>query len=670
MSSILVGGEPDPADSWNFRRWIGAGLLLAVLVLLAYGPTLSHEFVWDDHEQVVDNPYLRHWSNLPELWRHDVLTLSRADGESRSNYYRPLFFTQYLVYFQLFELNTTAWHGLALLQHWFACLAVLIFLRAMGRSYGLGFGPALATACLFAVHPVHGESVSWIAAAFNDPPAAALLLLGLAAHAHWRRGASPMWLLASALAYASSLALKEAALSMLFLIPLVDSVLDRVQGGPRKAWFRLVSAIPFGTLVVANFLLESKSGLAWFSEHPFRALPLQLVGVLGLSALALRWLGKRYPRALPQSPWSSLAPYVAVTLLYFAARKAAILTLLGVYPGGLTAFDLIPSIPRLVLFYLKALVWPWGLAPSYPLRLHEGWNGLAVFQGLFLVALGGIIWWAARRNNRIAFASLWTAACALPALNVLSFRPQYLVHQRYLYLASLGVCCLAAWATYRWITHRRARVLLLSLLILVGIASNLYHNRFWATDEALWSRVAQVDPANAAAFDWLGNNAMQAERIDEAEELFRGSLKAEPAGPYGLCNLGTVLFLHRKNAPEALPYLERGAHAFADPEYPRNLQAAFDCRLNLSSARASSGNPDQAIQELLTLFNEPPHRPQAARNLAVLLVQQGRLGKVETVLRQALKIHPQDSQLQNMLRDVLRWKSTQQADSPNDAPQE
>jgi hypothetical protein len=75
-------------------RWTVAGLV--ALVVAVYAPTLRYGFVWDDHEQVVDNPHIRDWSSLPELFRHDVLQLSRG-GEARSNYYRPLFWVQYLV---------------------------------------------------------------------------------------------------------------------------------------------------------------------------------------------------------------------------------------------------------------------------------------------------------------------------------------------------------------------------------------------------------------------------------------------------------------------------------------------------------------------------------------------------------------------------------------------
>jgi hypothetical protein len=73
----------------------GAQLVLVAVTLAVYAPSLGHGFVWDDHEQVVDNQRLRSWSSFPDFWREDVLALSRP-GEGRSNYYRPPFYGQYL----------------------------------------------------------------------------------------------------------------------------------------------------------------------------------------------------------------------------------------------------------------------------------------------------------------------------------------------------------------------------------------------------------------------------------------------------------------------------------------------------------------------------------------------------------------------------------------------
>src|SRR5712691_9463851 len=175
------------ADS---RRWVLlACFSVLVLAAIVFAPTLRHTFVWDDLEQVRDNEFIRHWSSFREFWLKDILVLSRKGGELHSNYYRPLFYVQYLLLYKAFGLHAAAWHAIAILLHALTSCAVLLFVRRLRLSLEVAWMSAL----LFVVHPVHGESVSWIAAAFNDPPAAAFLLLGLTAHVAWLRAGRQMW---------------------------------------------------------------------------------------------------------------------------------------------------------------------------------------------------------------------------------------------------------------------------------------------------------------------------------------------------------------------------------------------------------------------------------------------------------------------------------------------
>ncbi len=155
--------------------WALDVFLLALLVVGTFGWTLGHDFVWDDHEQVVDNLSLRSWESAGSFFGTDVLSTTREDG-SRSVYYRPLFFLQYLLLFQVLGLATVQWHLAAVVAHIACVWCCLFFLQQLQFSRAV----RLFAAALFAVHPVHAESVAWVAAAFNDPPVGALLFAGLA----------------------------------------------------------------------------------------------------------------------------------------------------------------------------------------------------------------------------------------------------------------------------------------------------------------------------------------------------------------------------------------------------------------------------------------------------------------------------------------------------------
>jgi tetratricopeptide (TPR) repeat protein len=594
-------------------RWTIAALV--ALVVAVYAPTLRHGFVWDDHEQVVDNPHIRDWSSLPELFRHDVLQLSRG-GEARSNYYRPLFWVQYLVYYRLFGTQPAGWHAMAILHHALATLAALVLLVRLGLPRPV----AGWAAALFAVHPAHGESVAWVAAAFNDPPAATAVLLGLAAWAGWHRTGRAGWLAPAALGYAVALGLKESSLAMLALVPLVDWYLTSTGGPPGK---------PSGTATDTDGDPSDRG-----AERSIR-----------------RSLGRRV---------AGYAPFVALTVLYFAIRKLTILTAFGVYDRAMPLGELAATLPGLLLFYLRVLVWPFGLAPSYPIRAATGWGAPELAAAAAVLAVAAAVWLAARRRPVVGLAALWTLCCLAPALNVRSFRPTYLVHQRYLYLAVLGVCLAAAWIAWKLIARPAARAFrpaagwaLLAGLAAVWAASTLAHHRYWADDEALWRRVAAVDPANPASFDWLGARALDEGRVEDAEALFRRAIDADPESPWGWRNLALLVHTRRHRPAEALPLYERALAAFearggADPE------AVSRVRVSRAVCLAETGRRGEALDRLLEIAEAPPYPAEAARNAAVLLAGTGGREAVAVVLERAAARHPDDPELRSMLVDVYR----------------
>jgi tetratricopeptide (TPR) repeat protein len=562
---------------------------LSVILLAAavFAPTLTHAFVWDDLEQVRDNLQIRQWSSFWDYWHKDILALSRQGGLLHSNYYRPLFYVQYLFLYKLFGLHPQAWHAVAILMHALTCCAVLLFIRRLGLSIEISWAAAL----LFAVHPVHGESVSWIAAAFNDPPAAALLLLALTAHGIWLRGRGGGFLGLGALGYAGALCLKESGLSMLLLVPLIS----------------------------------------WFAPTA-RTRRERLLG---------------------------FAPYLAVTFLYFVVRAVTIGTAFGNYEGTKSWAELAPTFPLLGVFYARLLAWPFQLSPSYPLRYVEGWSfPLAWGSLLALAVLGAALGLLLRRRKVLQFSALWIVCCVWPVFNIRSFLPTYLAHQRYLYLASLGMCLAIAWALSTWVRGVFVRRGILVALLLIWSVSDLYHDRFWATDAALWSRICEIDPKNPAGFDWLGSRAMDAARdataagrrdearvrLDEAESLFRRSIAADPEAGLGYYNLAVLFHTRRSQPALALPLYEQALEKFRTRR-TGNLDDTMNLRLNHAGCLAELGRREEALKEFLDLADSPPYSSEAAEDAAVLYLQGRRPDLVEAVLSRALSRNQENAGL-------------------------
>lgn len=185
--------------------------LLCLVPLLAYAHTVSYEFVYDDEIQVLRNPWIRDWSKVGEFFTTDVWAFSRTDRIS--NYYRPLHMIAHAVGFRLSGLEPEGYHLLNILLHVVSTLLV----AAVGLQLTKERPVAVAGGMIFALHPIHAESVTWIAGVTD--PLCAVFYFG-AVHLYLRDPGGPSGrgtLVATGLLFLCALFAKE----MAFTFPLV-----------------------------------------------------------------------------------------------------------------------------------------------------------------------------------------------------------------------------------------------------------------------------------------------------------------------------------------------------------------------------------------------------------------------------------------------------------------
>src|SRR5438045_1824624 len=119
--------------------------VIVVAVALVYLPALHAGFVWDDEQLITGNPLLRNFAGLAEIW----------SGGRTADYF-PITNTVFWVEHHLFGDNATGYHALNILLQ--AANALLLW-RVLQR---LQIPGAFLAALIFAVHPIHAESVAWI----------------------------------------------------------------------------------------------------------------------------------------------------------------------------------------------------------------------------------------------------------------------------------------------------------------------------------------------------------------------------------------------------------------------------------------------------------------------------------------------------------------------------
>lgn len=240
-------------------------MLVAVMAVLVYVGTLFNGFVYDDAQLVVDNPWLGSWSALSNAFQHPLFPFddgptAASDRSPAESYFRPLahvlFFAQRAVF------GTSAWgfHLVLTLLHAAASVLVLWLARACLRSKDATLSPAgtwaaLAGALLFAVHPVHTESVAWVSGCM-DVAATLLVLLAVRVMVQgpssWGRGVG------AALLWVAGMLFKEVAV----VFPVVLWATDRATGltvtppGPR-GWLRRYAPLGLGVLGYAALRMNA-----------------------------------------------------------------------------------------------------------------------------------------------------------------------------------------------------------------------------------------------------------------------------------------------------------------------------------------------------------------------------------------------------------------------------
>ena len=133
---------------WEHASEPARGWALALLTVLAYLPSLAGDFVGDDWAYIVTEPLVRRWDGLAGIWL--------APSEMREHHYWPVVYTSFWLEHKLWGFFSPGYHAVNLALH---TLNVLLLWRLLVRLRVPG---AWLAAAVFAVHPVHVESVAWI----------------------------------------------------------------------------------------------------------------------------------------------------------------------------------------------------------------------------------------------------------------------------------------------------------------------------------------------------------------------------------------------------------------------------------------------------------------------------------------------------------------------------
>ncbi len=560
-----------------------AGLLIALLTLTAYLPALRGGFVWDDDDYVTENATLRERSGLRQIW---------LEVGATPQYY-PLVQTTFWLEYRLWGPNPFGYHLVNIVLH---ALGAVLLWRVLVQLQVPG---AWLAAAIFALHPVHVESVAWITERKNVLSAvfyfaAAVAYLRFAPLQHTER--RPRWHL-----YFLSLGLFIAALLSKTVTCSLPAALLLV------AWWKT------GRLTRRDIAL---------------VLPLLAVGVaLGLHTA---WV-ERHVIGARGADWS-----------------------LGWLDRCLVA-------GRALWFYAGKLVWPVNLTFIYPrwdIDPRQWWQLLFPLAAPGAVA---VLWLARHRIGRGPLVAVLffsgTLAPALGFLNVYFMRYAF-VADHFQYLASAGLIALAAVWLRQW-----PRVAWLAVLLLLGVltwrqariyadvetlwrdtlAKNpscwMAHNHLGIilasrgeSDAALghFERALRVKPDFAEALNNAGSVLLADGRGAEAVDHFERAVRADPEFAGAFSNLGVALFAEGR--------AEEGLESFrtAVSLEPHNAEAL----VKLGDALVADGQDAEATGPYQASLRLIPDQADVHFNLGGVLARLGRRDEARVHFAEAARLEP------------------------------
>ncbi|CAI2719530.1 tetratricopeptide repeat protein [Nitrospina watsonii] len=452
-----MSSTPSDASNAVARR---APFTVVALSFMVYIHSLRNGFVnYDDlDERILKNPFL----NTPWDWSF----IPQAFTQATAGYYDPIYVLSYVIDYQVWGMNPAGFHFGNLVLHTLNALLVFYLTARMTRRTDL----AWVTALLFAVHPIHVESVAW-ATSRKDTLSLFFALASL--RVYWqgvgRETRRYAWHAAAAL--------------VLLLLGMMTKP--------------TVGVVP-GLILFAELLLGPRP-FAWRRIVTFQVVAWTLLLVFVAATFAMT-VGLAVKGTIQFTPTQHVILFFELYAYYIK---------LALWPLNLSALYVIEIRDRFE---------PWILAMLIP--------GLSLLVGWMFVELKRSVADAerARRHGPVLWGAVVFFAGLLPFTNIMP-RTIYLA-DRYLYLASIGFCLILASLLLR---IRRPRLRLAGIIIMIALYGVLTIERVpvWRDSVTLWSDVVRktdMDPdrkhllmARAYGFEGRWEEALREyERMDLA----------------------------------------------------------------------------------------------------------------------------------------------------------
>src|SRR5882762_437077 len=549
---------------------------LAVVTFALYAQVIGHQFITlDDPTYIQENPMVNRGVTLAGLaW---AFTTFHAAN------WHPLTWISHMIDCQLFGMN--AGHQLLVNALIHVANTLLVFWFLLRTTHARW--PSALVAALFALHPLHVESVAW-ASERKDTLSTFFGLLSLIAYSRYAEAPA----ISRYIWVAVTLALGLLAKPMLVTWPLVMLLLDywplgRVNGQPAR---------------------RSLGGGGW---------PV----VRGL--------------VVEKIPLFAVAAASAVMTLIAQSREGAVRTL------GHEAITL--RLSNALVSYAKYLLltfWPNDLAVYYPFAGIPAWQII----GAASLLIGITVFCVSQRRIRpyLMVGWLWFLGTLVPVIGIVQVGGQIMA-DRYFYIPSIGLLMALvfgladiakSWRVGPLLSAGAAAAVLLILATLTNAQIQRWHDSF-----TLFEHTLAVTPPNLRIEHNLGVALGLGDRYDEAAAHFEKALQIDPNFYDGLVVMG-VTRAHQGRLPEAIEYFRAAIRS--QPDVPK-------ARVQLAHALWQEKRDEAALEEMRRASQLAPKDADIRADFGLALAMVGRIPEAIEQLHEALRLNPNSAETHNNL---------------------
>ncbi|MBA4147150.1 MAG: tetratricopeptide repeat protein [Verrucomicrobia bacterium] len=555
---------------------VAFGFLLTFAILVVFSPLLKSDFInFDDPHYVTENPRVSEGFTWPNVkW---------AFTESHSGNWHPLTWMSHMLDCEMHGLRAGGHHFTNILLH---ALNSLLLFACFRRMTGAFWRCALV-AWLFALHPLHVESVAWISER-KDVLSTFFGLLSLwfyirfvhrQSGAGWKTPGAPAAYSLALIAFALSLMSKP----MLVTFPFVLLLLD-VWPFKRGAWFTVEKAGKENVGKISPLIIE---------KLPFFA--------LSIVACLITVLTQKSGGAVQSIEKYSLEHRIGNTIISYVR-------------------------------YLEKTFWPTDLAIFYPYQTWNVWLVVAAFLLLLGITVFGVR--ILKKHPFVAVGWFWFLGMLVPVIGIVQVGEQAMA-DRYAYVPVVGIFVAVIWAI-----HARTKMKFRKPVFMAGAAvavllAFLTHGqaKLWRDSETLFQHALSVTKENYIAHNTLGLEYMGRGDMDKSKFHFSEAVRIRRNYADPLCNLGTI-FAQEGNLMEAKRLFQEALTA--DPQFE---QAHY----NLGNLYRNEGEIEAARLQFLAVIEINANNADAHSNLGIIAAQFGDMETAARHFREVTRVQPEDA---------------------------